>query len=102
MAIACPSVEFKRKPLIASLHVVLNVPPYVAVSSVAVSSTGSDAGASATSIIELDSKLIDDVDEVFAVFGAVATGVGAGAAMGLRSVVASTTIYRWGIGLGTV
>jgi hypothetical protein len=74
------------------LQVVEKVPPYVDVRLVAVATTvGSGAGA-ATKAAELESTasveaVADGVNLLFA-----AIGFGAGAAIGLRSVVASTTI----------
>jgi hypothetical protein len=100
IAIASASVECKRNPLSAVLHVLEKVPPYVAVRSVAVpTTTGSGIGA-ATNDVELESSADVELDageivaavEGLAVLGVVATGVGAGSAIGLRSVDASTTI----------
>jgi hypothetical protein len=77
------------------------VPPYIDVRSVAVAiTTGSGAG-SATKDAELESTanaalgsadIVEAVAVLMVLFGVVATGVGAGSAMGLRSVVASTTM----------
>jgi hypothetical protein len=92
IAIAWASVAFSRKPLRAALHVTENEPPYVDVSSVAVATTcGSGAGSAATAT-ELESRESADAVEAIAFIGVAAFGVGAGAAMGLRSVVANTTI----------
>jgi len=68
------------------------VPPYVDVRYVAdATTTGSGAGA-ATNIAELASEDIVERAEVCALTGIAAFGAGAGAATGLRSVVASTTM----------
>src|SRR5262245_9394604 len=97
IAIACASVEFSRKPLSATLQVVEKVPPYVDVSAVAVVTTCGSGAGSVTKASELESiesaDMVDivEVSALTASTGATAFGAGAGAAMGLRSVVASTT-----------
>jgi len=60
-----------------------------------VTTCGSGAG-SATTDVELESAAIAENEAVedCALLGVADTGVGAGAAIGLRSVVASTTIKR--------
>src|SRR5690349_7817046 len=66
IAIACASVAFKRKPLIAIPQVREKVPPYVVVRSVAVATTtGSGAGATAIGA-ELESRLIAETADVLA------------------------------------
>jgi len=59
---------------------------------VAVATTpGSDIG-SATKNIEFESRKFAEASEAVRLLGVAVFGVGAGAAMGVRSVVASTTI----------
>jgi hypothetical protein len=77
--------------LIARLHVVEKVPPYVDVKLVAVATTPGSGAGSATTAIELESRDIADID-VVAAEAFVLTGVGAGLAIGVRSVVANTTM----------
>jgi hypothetical protein len=77
--------------LSATLHVVEKVPPYVDVRLVAVATTpGSGAGSAITA--ELESTDIAIAVETEAAEAFPLKGVAAGVAMGLRSVVASTTI----------
>src|ERR1044072_6072785 len=91
IAIACASVEFSLKPLSAALHVTEKVPPYVDVRLVAVATTpGSGAGSVITA--ELESTAIAIVAETEAAEPLLLTGVAAGVATGLRSVVANTTM----------
>src|SRR6185369_16647665 len=103
IAVACATVAFSRKPLSAAPHVVENVPPYVDVRLVAVATTTGSGPGSVTTAIELESRAIADIVAVAAEPLAL-TGVaaGAGSAIGLRSVVDSTTTNWLGIGVATV
>src|SRR5689334_25436268 len=93
IAIACDSVAFKRKALIATPQVLLKVPPYVDVRSVAVATTcGSGDGSVATDVEFESSDVVDAAKVIWLVEVAVLDGVGVGLAIGLRSVVANTTI----------
>src|SRR6185369_4724468 len=92
MAVACANVELRRKPLSATPHVVEKVPPYVDVRLVAVATTPGSGAGSAITAIELESRAIADIAETEAAEVLPLTGVAAGVAMGLRSVVASTTM----------
>jgi hypothetical protein len=70
-----------------------NVPPYAEVSSVAVVTTSESAGiGSSIANIKLDSGEVAEAAKAGPLLEVAFKGVGAGAAIGLKSVVASTTI----------